>query len=166
MTPHACHREDAVLAAALETPRAPLSDELAAHLAQCDDCRNLHTIASALHDDHAAALADARVPSAGQTWWRAELRARQEAAALAARPITVVSGLAAACLVGALASVAGVLVWWLQGALVSPAAQMLVGTTSMSAEPGYSVLRLAVWLTVAALLVAMPVLLYVALREE
>ncbi len=99
--------------AAAATRRAP---------GRCDSCRDLHTIASALQDDQAEALAEARVPSAGQAWWRAELRARQEAAAVADRPITVATGLAAASLVGLLASVAGVLGWWLQDWLGMPAA--------------------------------------------
>ena len=84
MMRRACAHEDAVLAAALDTTRAT-PDAVLAHLEACDSCRDLHTIASALHDDHAMALAEAHVPSAGQAWWRAELRARQEATALAAR---------------------------------------------------------------------------------
>jgi predicted anti-sigma-YlaC factor YlaD len=162
-----CAHEGAVLAAALAAPRAPLPDDLAAHLAGCDGCRDLHTIASALHDDQAEALADARVPSAGQAWWRAELRARQEAAATAARPITVATGLAIASLVGVFASLTGVLAWWLQEWLVIPAAlpaaTYSVASAALSAPTG---LRLALWLVAGVLLVATPVLLYVALRDE
>jgi len=80
MMRRACAHEDAVLVAALDTTRAT-PDAVLAHLEACDSCRDLHTIASALHDDHAMALAEAHVPSAGQAWWRAELRARQEATA-------------------------------------------------------------------------------------
>lgn len=162
-----CRHEDAVLAAAIEAPRAPLTADLASHLAECDDCRNLHTIASALQDDQVEALAEARVPSAGQAWWRAEIRARQDAAAAAARPITVATGLAAACLIGLLASVAGVLGWWLQDSLAMPAAVEAVASTlaaaTWSAPTG---LRVALWLVAGALLVATPVMLYVALHDE
>lgn len=161
----ACTREDAVLAAALDAPRERLSAELADHLAACDSCRDLHSIASALQDAQAAALAEAHVPSAGQVWWRAEIRARQEAAAAATRPITVATGLAAACLVGVLVSVAGLLAWWLQVSL-APAAQVLgSGMTAVTwAVP--TGMRLLLWLVAGILCVATPLVLYVAFREE
>jgi predicted anti-sigma-YlaC factor YlaD len=161
-----CTREDAVLAAALEAPRSPLSAELAEHLAACDSCRDLHIIAAALQDDQAEALADVRVPSAGQAWWRAEIRARQEAAVVAARPITVAAGLAAACLVGVLASVAGVLVWWLQDSLAIPATHVLGSGLSGATWAVPTGMRLLVWLVAGALCVVTPLVLYVALREE
>jgi len=162
-----CSHEDAVLAAALESPRAPLTADLSAHLAGCDSCRDLHTIASALQDDQAEALAEARVPSAGQTWWRAELRARQEATTVATRPITVATGLAAACLIGVLASVAGVLGWWLQDSLAVPAAiQSMAGTLAAAAWSAPMSLRIALWLVAGALFVATPIMLYVALHDE
>lgn len=167
MSRRPCLHEDAVLAAALEAPRAPLTADLVAHLAGCDGCRDLHTIASALHDDQADALAEARLPSAGQTWWRAELRARQEATTVATRPITVATGLAAACLVGLLASAVGTLGWWLQDWMVMPAAVRAVaeglGSAAWSAPTG---LRLASCLVVGGLCVATPFVLYVALRDE
>ena len=167
MSGRGCSHEDAVLAAALEASRVPLTPGLASHLAACDSCRDLHTVASALQDDHAEALANARVPSAGQTWWRAEIRARQEAAAAAARPITVATALAAACLVGLFVSVAGVVAWWLQDALAVPAAlQAVVGTVATATSGAPTGLRLVLWLAAGALFVATPVVLYVALREE
>jgi len=109
-----CDREDDVLAHLIETPHTPLSAPLQAHLGECAGCRDLALVGSALRLDHATALAQVRVPSAGQVWWRAELRARQDAAARATRPITVATGLAAACLLGLLASVAGALAWWVR----------------------------------------------------
>ena len=161
-----CAHEDAVLAAALDPASAAPAD-VTAHLASCDSCREFHTIASALHDDNAVALAEARVPSAGQAWWRAELRARQEAAELAARPITVATAIAAAALIGLMASLTGALAWWLQGSsgmsttLHAIAELMLAGAWG---EP--TGVRLAIWLCAGAMLVATPVLLYVALRDE
>jgi predicted anti-sigma-YlaC factor YlaD len=162
----ACAHEDAVLAAALDST-AVMPDDVAAHLESCDSCRDLHTIASALQDDNAVALAEAHVPSAGQTWWRAELRARQEATALATRPITVATGIAAAAVIGLLASLTGVLAWWLQDSVGNPTgfqavAELMAGTAW--GEP--TGLRLAIWLCAGAMLVATPVLLYVAMRDE
>jgi len=172
-----CAFEDAVLGAALDTTRAT-PDDVVAHLEACEGCRDLHAIASALHDDHAVALAEAHVPSAGQAWWRAELRARQEATALAARPITVATGIAAAAVIGVLASLTGVLAWWLQdspvfalratadkpitGAAFEAVANLLVG----AAWGEFTGLRLAIWLCAGAMLVATPLLLYMAIRDE
>lgn len=161
-----CAFEDAVLAAALDTARATPED-VAAHLGTCDACRDLHTIASALHDELAVAVAEAHVPSAGQVWWRSELRARQEATALAARPITVATGIAAAVVVGLLASLTGVLAWWLED---SPATSTLRRAMSDLVVGGawgeFSGLRLVVWLCAGVMLIATPVLLYMALRDE
>ena len=162
-----CPHEDAVLAAPLEGPDVPLSRELVDHLVTCESCRDLHVIASALHDDHAAAMAEARLPSAGQVWWRAELRARQEAATAAARPITVVTGVALACVVGLFASVAGVLVWWLRDAFATPAAQLVTSSVATASSwPVPDGARVLLWLIAGVLLLATPVVLYVAFREE
>jgi predicted anti-sigma-YlaC factor YlaD len=166
MTRRPCAREDAVLAAALDTMRAAPTD-VVEHLESCDHCRDLHRIASALHDEHAVAPAEAHVPSAGQAWWRAELRARQEATAIAARPITIATGIAAASLIGLLASLTGVLAFWLQDRLVSTsvleAASNLLAVAGGTPATG---LRLAIWICAGALLLATPLLLYVALRDE
>lgn len=162
-----CAREEAVLAAALDQLSEALPAELAAHLGACGSCRDLHTLASVLQDDRAVALADARVPSSGQAWWRAELRARQEAAVSAARPITVASGIAAASLIGLLAPLTGALAWWLQDWASMPVAVQVM-TDAMASSPwgAPTGLRVCVWVCGGALLLATPVLLYVALTEE
>ena len=177
MMRRACAFEDAVLSDALDTTRAT-ADDLVAHLDACEGCRDLHAIASALHDDHAVALAEAHVPSAGQVWWRAELRARQEATTLAARPITVATGIAAAAIIGLLASLTGALAWWLQdspaftlratadkpitGSAMEAVANLLLG----AAGGEFTGLRLVIWLCAGAMLIATPVLLYMAFRDE
>jgi predicted anti-sigma-YlaC factor YlaD len=161
-----CAHEESVLAAALDATGV-MPDDVAAHLGSCGDCRDLYGIASALQDDNAVALAEAHVPSAGQTWWRAELRSRQEAAALATRPITVATGIAAASVIGLLASLAGVLAWWLQGTVGTPTALQAAADVMLASVWGeLTGLRLAIWLCAGAMLVATPVLLYVALRDE
>ena len=163
----ACPHEEAVLAATLADARAPLPDAVVAHLAACDSCRELHIVATALQHDHAASLAQVRVPSAGQVWWRAELRARQEAAAAATRPITVATGLAVASLLGLLVSLGGAIAWWLQDSLAMPAMLTgLVATLSAAAWSAPTGLRLAVWFAAGAMLLATPVVLYMALRDE
>jgi hypothetical protein len=166
MSRRGCPLEEAVSAAARDIGRA-MPDNLVVHLEACDGCRDLHIVASALHDEHAVALAEAHVPSAGQVWWRAELRAHQEATALAARPITVATGIAAAAVIGLLASLTGVLTWWLQGSPIKATTMQAVADLLVGSAWGeFTELRLAVWLCAGAMLVATPVLLYVALRDE
>lgn len=58
----------------------------------------------------------ARVPTAEIVWWRAQMRAREEAARAAARPILFTQALAVAALIGLLVSVVGrptpPVMWW------------------------------------------------------
>lgn len=161
-----CAREEAVLTAALDRRPEDVPAELVAHLEACGSCRELHTLVSVLQDDRAVALAEARVPSAGQAWWRAELRARQEAAVMAARPITVATGIAAASLIGVLVSLTGALAWWLQD---WASTGVVVGAVSdaLTAGPWGAPTRVGVslWLCGGALLLATPVVVYVALTE-
>ena len=165
-----CSYEDAVVALALAGPDAGAAPALRAHLAGCPSCREVHGLVSVLHEDRAETLAQVQVPSAGLVWWKATLRARHEDAARATRPITVVAGLTAACLVGLLASVSGLIAWYLQDALaVQPAVQVLSAAGRADRRDGggaVTATRLVVWLVAGGLAVATPLLLYVALREE
>lgn len=102
-----------------------------------------------LEAERDAQLSDVRVPSAGQMWWRLELRARQEAAEKAARPITIATGVAAAAIAGVCASVA-------------PAAWFAVRAVITSAPSGP---WLALAVAAGALVVATPIAVYVALRD-
>jgi len=76
---------------------ARAGDELRAHVAACKGCRDLADTAGALLHEHDAAYAEARVPSSAVIWHRAQLRAREDAARAATRPIGFVQGLAFAC---------------------------------------------------------------------
>src|SRR5207247_1716724 len=107
MTP--CRFEADVLAAvtAGAWDRAP--DALTAHATTCRACSDLVLVSGLLQDEHAAAIQQADVPSSGQVWWRAQVRARAEAAHAAARPLFVAQAVAAAAAIGALVA----LVSWL-----------------------------------------------------
>ena len=161
-----CRHEDAVVAAALAGHG--LDPQLDAHVAGCANCREVHALVSVLHDDRAETLAHAQVPSAGLVWWKATLRARHEDAARATRPITVVAALTAAAVAGLLASVSGLLAWWMQDAIVAqPVVQALTAAMATTDPAGhFDGVRVAIWLVAGALLVATPLLLYVALRDE
>jgi hypothetical protein len=90
-----CPREQEVIDA-LTTMQWPerCGDELRAHVAACQGCTDIVGTVSTLSDAWTDARADAHVPASGMVWWRAQMRARREAARAAARPITVVQGIA------------------------------------------------------------------------
>jgi hypothetical protein len=96
-----CEREPEVLDA-IASHRWPgkLSAELSAHVAVCAICQDLGTVAETILENYDAASLRVRLPSAGLVWWRAEIRARQEARRVASRPITVVQTIMAACVAG------------------------------------------------------------------
>jgi hypothetical protein len=71
--------------------------ELEAHIRACAICADLTASAAALLDEHESAWGEARVPPSVVVWWRAQVRAREEAARAAARPIAFVQGVAASC---------------------------------------------------------------------
>jgi hypothetical protein len=125
MSPNECPREAQVLEA-LQTSAWPecCAADLRAHVDTCGSCADLVAVVLALIDEHRAAAARAPVPSSGMVWWRAQTRARQEAAAAAMRPITVVQGLSLAVAAGLLAAAASFVspafrqwVAWAAGAL-------------------------------------------------
>jgi len=64
-------------------------------------------VADAIVAEAARAQAEATPPSSAVVWWRAQMRARQEAARAADRPITIVHALAIACGVGLAVSLMG-----------------------------------------------------------
>jgi len=139
---------------------------LAAHVAGCSICSDLAQVARALHDDRAAALGDAHPPTAAVMWWRATIRARAEAAQTSMRPITVLQGVAGACVAGATMALATVA--WRSidigtrvGDLVSRAA------LEHSATAGFTFEHAAVIVgTLVACLVLAPVALYLTLADD
>jgi hypothetical protein len=100
MTNIACAREQDVLDV-LAARRWPgrCEPELEEHIRVCGICGDLAAAAAALLDEHECAWGEARVPASGVVWWRAQVRAREEAARAAARPIAFVQGVAASCAV-------------------------------------------------------------------
>jgi hypothetical protein len=73
---------------------ARVNAELTSHVASCEICRDVITVAQAMSTDHDAAWREANVPSSGQMWWRAEMRTRQDAIRDASRPVAVAQGVA------------------------------------------------------------------------
>lgn len=94
-----CPREQDVLDA-LASRRWPSRGDpaLAVHVAECGICADLVTVARAFLDGDALPEEPARdLPPPSLVWWRAQLRAREEAARAAARPLRAVQGAALVC---------------------------------------------------------------------
>jgi predicted anti-sigma-YlaC factor YlaD len=170
-----CRREQDVLDA-MAAGRWPdrCDAELSAHVASCAICGDVVAVARAFRDEHEAAWRNARVPPSGRVWWRAEMRARQEAARKAAQPITFVQGIAGACaagIVAALISFVWPAVWESLGivaALRSGKDAFNAGLLQLAALstslPPQILLSLAIAL--AAALVLTPLALYFVFSEK
>jgi len=77
-----CDREFEVLECATT---GAVGEELRAHIASCDTCRDLFDVAHSVAGDRNALMRTAHPPSAGLVWWRANMRAQNEAARAAVR---------------------------------------------------------------------------------
>jgi hypothetical protein len=93
-----CIREQDVLDV-LATGRLPAAcdADLDRHIEGCAGCADLLLTAAALLEDRECAWSEASVPPSAVVWWRAQLRAREEAARSAVRPIAFAQGVAASC---------------------------------------------------------------------
>ena len=151
-----CLRENEVLEA-VTCGRWPAAcpSELRSHVAECVFCSDVLEVALALHQDREAAQQDANLPSAGLVWWRAELRARQEALRAVSQPITVVQALGSAAMAGVGFAIIRRLWPWLR-ALVS--------------MPDFSALSVPQWSIVIAfglaVLVIAPIAMYLVLSDD
>ena len=81
-----CENEQAVLEAVRSGRWDP---RLKAHIAECPVCAEVDLVASLLRQESESAPAGALLPKAGQIWWKAQVRSRQEAAKRAVRPIVI-----------------------------------------------------------------------------
>jgi hypothetical protein len=172
MTRGICEHEPAVVQAVLGRQWPDACDQaLRAHAESCEVCREVVAVAALLREDYDEAREEISrrhvpLPSAGQIWWRAAVHARADAARAAARPLVWGYGAAAACALGLLA--AGVSMVWPAilpifdrfgafTARLAPAADMLMAALRA---------QLPIVITVVACIIAAPIALYFALREE
>jgi len=154
-----CPREADVLDA-LASARWPnrVERELADHVASCAICTDVIAVASAMREDHDAAWREATIPSSGQMWWRAEMRARQDAVREASRPVAVAQGVAVV-LVLAVAGAAGWFAW--------PSVHEFFTTTAQNQTTAFaSPMLVPLAVAMGALLVVAPLALYVVLSEK
>jgi hypothetical protein len=163
-----CPREQDVLdaIAANRWPRR-CEIELREHIDACAICADLIEVVRPLVDENDQALSDVRVPPAGVVWWRAQIRARTEAARAMAQPITIAQGAALATVVAV--AIALVMTGWarLDGwreALVSFAVSVRsIEFTLPAFVTQHGVLLM---LVLGTLLIAAPVAVYLAFSDE
>jgi hypothetical protein len=166
--PESCPRETDVLDA-LASARWPhrAGEDLVQHVASCDICKDVITVAAAIQADHDAAYREANVPSSGQVWWRAEMRARQDAIREASRPVAVAQGVAVV-----LALVVAIAVAWFAWPsihdLLSASSTTTAAAGTAVAQPSVFASSMVIPLAVAmgALLVIAPLAFYVVLSEK
>jgi hypothetical protein len=91
MQEYFCEQEAAVLEA-VESGRWPQAcdPELRAHVSQCSICADVLLVAQTLQRENQWARAEVALPAAGLVWWKAQMRAKREAAERAAEPIAMV----------------------------------------------------------------------------
>jgi hypothetical protein len=118
MQPVECEFEAEVLSAVLQSRWPERADPaLQAHVADCTICSDVAAVAGVIEDAREEMRAEVVVPDSGRVWWLARVRARQEAAKTAARPITATQMIAGACAVGLLGACFGATSAWFQDAL-------------------------------------------------
>ena len=101
-----CAREQDVvdaLASGRWPERAP--DDLRSHVETCQVCADTLAVAGLVLADRDNPSDDPHIPSSAVMWWRAQMRARHEAAREAARPIAVAQVIGGICAVAVLLAV-------------------------------------------------------------
>ncbi len=164
-----CHWSSDVVAAAVAGELSHAADsELRRHLAECEPCRDLALVVSALRSERDRARREAPAPSAGLVWWRAELRERQEAARRATAPVTLVHAAAlVAVLIVAVVSFSTLARWAGTASLTEMLPTLPTWSeTAQSLADLSPVLRWALALGATAWLILGPVALYLTLRRD
>jgi hypothetical protein len=170
MSVHDCPHEDAVVAAALDGNWPEGCDEaLQAHVRGCAVCASVAEVAPLLRGERHL-QAHVTLPSAGQIWWRAAIRARIEGAQTAARPITWVQACAGAAAIGAAVAIVAAS-WPAIWSLVARAGVLATGLDPRSFEITMPIVPLGrnvmVVLAAGVAVVLAPLLvLYYALSDE
>lgn len=138
-----CAREDEVLMM-VSTGRWPdaAPAELRRHADHCQVCGELGLAAAAIGQEAEASASFSReagdstsvpnLPSSGTVWWRAQLRARQEAARQVVRPITAAQMMAFAAAVGVAGAVFGATTQWFQRGLRAIGQSIADGVSGIS----------------------------------
>lgn len=119
---------------------------------ECTRCGPLLAVEQMVREEFEQTAQHARVPTPEIVWWRAQMRAREDAKRTAERPIVFTQALAVAALVGLLISLAG--------RLTLPAFSWATATIPADFPLMPIVLAAACWLVLA------PLALYFAFARE
>ena len=158
-----CCREQDVLDA-LVSERWP--DDLRAHASACAICSDLVTAVHPILTDRVDLSGEGHIPSSGVMWWRAQMRARQEAAREAARPITIAQIVGAVCVlslfVSAIAWVSPVVRAWFVGATadITASVRNVEFSAGLVSQHWLLLVMGLVWLMLA------PLVIYFAMAED
>jgi hypothetical protein len=165
-----CPFESAVIDAIVNDrwPHA-CDDATRQHAAGCASCRELTELLTLMRDDDAQLRQRAGVPSAGQVWWRAAIRARLEATHTAARPLSWLFGTVGACALGLAVALLAV-VWPPLFEMVVAASEhaRAAGVDLATTFPESGAVRASalIALGAATFLLLMPLVLYLALSDD
>ena len=141
--------------------------ELQAHIDACRICQDVATVFAALSQEREAAWESGPVPPSSLVWWRAQVRAREEAARVAERPIAVAQGAALICLLAVAVAVAPLALPWSKrmaasatdlAAWLTPRAEAVSSAFTLVTGTALPILPF-----VAASLLLAPIVLYLAL---
>jgi len=170
-----CAREQDVLdAIAARRWPARCDQELRDHVAFCSICTDFVAVVGPLTDARDDIWPDIQVPTSATVWWRAQLRARQEAERKASRPITVVQVAASVAALIVLVVVANVIQPWLPAFTLPipqlPTLNVAIPRISLPQVPT-SVSEIGMWSWVAigvflSWAVIAPLVIYLASSEE
>lgn len=166
-----CTREQDVLDA-VAAGRWPerCEAELQAHIDECRICQDVATVVAAISQERDDAWESGAVPPSSLVWWRAQIRAREEAARIAERPIAVAQGAALVCLAAVAVAVVPLALPWVR--LIAASAADLAAWLTPRAAAVSSAFTLVTGTAlpllpfVAAWILLAPIVLYLALSEE
>jgi hypothetical protein len=164
-----CPREQDLLDAVAASRWPERADDgLREHVAHCGICSDIAAMAVAFLQDREVAHAEAPVPSAAIVWWKAQIRAREEANRIAARPIVLVQAVATVCAAVASLAVAPAASAWVRSMITAlgaaewwtlPSDVSFSWIVSAAAYTTLPLLAVGVWIVLA------PVVVYLALDE-
>jgi hypothetical protein len=159
-----CTRERDVLDA-LTSDHWP--DDLRAHTSTCAICSDLVAAVQPILVDRVDLSSEGHLPTSGVMWWRAQMRARQEAVREAARPITIAQAVGAvfvlALIVSAIAWVSPVVRAWFVDSTANIVANVRnteFSATTLASQHWLLLAMGLVWLLLA------PLVIYFVVAED
>lgn len=150
--------------------------DVVAHAADCAVCRDVVAVALAMRDDEARVEADivaaspqhpSVVPDARLVWFRAQLRAHEDAGRKAARPIAMVQGIGIGIGLVAAASLVQMFWPWIRAYStgISAGAADVITRSAAASQATLTSTPLWVAVSIAALVIAAPIAVYAAIKE-